>query len=238
MFDTQTGPRRQFIACAKQGTHKKAKFGQTPYFIEVCAVVRRESWPDIRKMSVLSVKVRSPHKVGNVLPIGHFTTQRLSVCNWRPIVDGKRDRQMIETTLTTILTPNVLKHLPQSLHLGRGGISSWVDERIQESDVLLVKHTGSGELVGLMILASEPRAGNTLNLHIGYLLAESTWGQGIATELVTGFVLAMEDHKPVKLFGGVDTGNPASARVLQKAGFLIDPNLSKHDIDIYIRTME
>ena len=84
-----------------------------------------------------------------------------------------------------------------------------------------------------MILAFEPGAAEKPTVHIGYLLAETVWGQGIATELMKGFVSSVKNNGPLRLAGGVDRGNPASARVLQKAGFVVEPDLSAPDIDMY-----
>ena len=69
--------------------------------------------------------------------------------------------------------------------------------------------------------------------HIGYLLAEPTWGKGYATELVTGLVEALRSEAPMTLLGGVDTKNPASARVLEKAGFRLSAELSDDETSIF-----
>lgn len=169
------------------------------------------------------------------MTIQQFTTARLSVHDWRATIDDRVARQRLEAALPVVLTPAVVKHLPPALHLHdqKGGISKWVDARAKESDVLLVEQTNSGNLIGLMLLAHETDKDQIPTLHIGYLLAEAAWGQGLASDLVTGFVCAAQDG-PLRLVGGVDGGNPASARVLEKAGFVIAPELSTSDADMYV----
>lgn len=168
-----------------------------------------------------------------------FNTERLSIFSWRPILEEHSDRQELEAALPAILTPRALEHLPPALQLSQnnGGISSWVDQRAEESDVLLVKSRHDNELVGLLILASDPSEMLTPEIHVGYLLGEASWGQGIATELIQGLVYAAGKDGPAKLFGGVSNDNPASARVLQKAGFEFSPELSSPDSQMYFKTV-
>jgi GNAT superfamily N-acetyltransferase len=72
-------------------------------------------------------------------------------------------------------------------------------------------------------------------LHVGYLLREESWGKGYATELVTGLVSALAGSGPLRLLGGVaKDNNPASARVLQKAGFVHSPKHSSVDTDMFV----
>ena len=147
---------------------------------------------------------------------------------------------MLEDTLVSLLTLCVLKHLPPSLQLSDGAesVSAWIDERVAESDVLLVEQTEDSELIGLVILSPEKEDGRIRSVHIGYLLAESVWGKGIAIELLTGLVSAMEALKPVTLTGGVDKNNPSSARVLQKAGFRAGEHNANPDVEVYVRVIE
>lgn len=58
---------------------------------------------------------------------------------------------------------------------------------------------------------------------IGYWLGEAYWGQGIATDalrLMTGYAFSRFDL--LRLEAGVFSWNPASARVLEKAGFAFE----------------
>lgn len=145
-----------------------------------------------------------------------FATSRLTVAHWRDTLASRSERLTLEAELAGILTDQVLAPLPEPLQLSQSAqaVSEWIDARAGESDVYLVRETQSGTLAGLMILAGE---GDTL--HLGYLLAEAVWGRGYATELVTGLVEALKTEAPLRILAGVARDNPASARVLEKAGF-------------------
>ena len=177
---------------------------------------------------------------GESVPVNKFNTERLAVYDWTPTVEHQAQRFELETALSGLLTVRVLEHLPPSLrpHPDLDGIARWIDARVAASDVLLVEEKDNGKLIGLMILSAEREDGAGLKVHIGYLLAEAAWGQGIATELVAGFVAAMKPFKPVQVIGGVDKGNPSSARVLQKAGFTADLDNSHPDLVFYVLVIE
>lgn len=177
---------------------------------------------------------------GESVPVNKFNTERLAVYDWTPTIEHQAQRFELETALSGLLTARVLEHLPPSLrtHPGPDGIARWIDARVAESDVLLIEQKDNGNLIGLMILSADGEYGAGCKVHIGYLLAEAAWGQGIATELVAGFVAAMKPFKPVQVIGGVDKGNPSSARVLQKAGFVADVDNSHPDLVFYVQFIE
>ena len=61
---------------------------------------------------------------------------------------------------------------------------------------------------------------------IGYWLAEPFWGQGIATRAVRALSdWAFASFDLVRIFAAVFETNPASARVLEKAGFALEGRL-------------
>ena len=58
---------------------------------------------------------------------------------------------------------------------------------------------------------------------VGYWLGEPFWGQGIATQAVQAVTRhAFADTRILRLEAGVYSFNPASARVLEKAGFVFE----------------
>jgi RimJ/RimL family protein N-acetyltransferase len=58
---------------------------------------------------------------------------------------------------------------------------------------------------------------------IGYWLAESYWGRGIATEALRAMTdYAFATFDVCRLEAGVFEWNPASARVLEKAGYVLE----------------
>ena len=172
------------------------------------------------------------------MPLDDFTTDRLAVRNWRAELADPARRMALEEALEPILTPPVLAHLPPPLQLtgSPGGVPDWVSARAAESDVARIVEVATTSLIGLLILAREIEAGEPETAHLGYLFAERSWGKGYASELLSGLVAAaQQDGRPLRLVGGVGKDNPASARVLAKAGFTIDPGASTPDTDIFTR---
>jgi RimJ/RimL family protein N-acetyltransferase len=150
-----------------------------------------------------------------------FRTDRLAARDWTPLLDGPAERQRIETALTGMLTPAVLRHLPGSMRLSgdAGAIPDWIAARRGESEVFVVEELRTGGIIGLLILAADPGQSNPPAVHLGYLFTEVAWGKGYASELLSGFVDCLSSGPSVRLIGGVENDNPASARVLLKAGF-------------------
>ncbi len=150
-----------------------------------------------------------------------LTTERLRVGEWRTAVaDHPAD---LVRTVTTVLTAATTEASPPPW---RGDYDderarAWIAERDAESPTLLVSERGSDDPVGLVILFDEPLGDDGLvEVRLGYVLAESAWGRGLATELVGALVdAARRDPKVAVLSGGVATGNVASARVLERHGF-------------------
>lgn len=63
---------------------------------------------------------------------------------------------------------------------------------------------------------------------IGYWLGEEFWGQGIATEaLIAVTEHAFSEYALCRLYAHVFEWNPASARVLEKAGYTYEGRLKK-----------
>lgn len=169
-------------------------------------------------------------------PIAAFTTQRLAVEDWTATLDVAQSRAALIGELAEILTDAALEHLPPPLAVGPGGIDAWIDARTAESDVLLVRQRNDDTLVGLMILAVLPAIEAKTDLHIGYILGERVWGQGLASELLRGFVTAIKG--PIRLVAGVSTSNPASVRVLEKTGFGLASDQAVDGMLTYIQDID
>ncbi|MDJ0821609.1 MAG: GNAT family N-acetyltransferase [Paracoccaceae bacterium] len=158
-----------------------------------------------------------------------FETERLRVRDWTP----RMQEAALRRGLRDLLTPAVLAHLPPPLWPeADDDLSAWVAARQAESQVMLVLEREDGALLGLLILADPDRSGDVPVQHVGYLLGEAAWGQGYASELVRGLVDVAQG--PLRLIGGVARDNPASARVLEKAGFARDGDLSGAETDLYV----
>lgn len=69
---------------------------------------------------------------------------------------------------------------------------------------------------------------NRLTNEVGYWLGEAWWGRGIATaalQAVSAWAFAELDI--VRIWGGVYSSNPASCRVLEKAGYTYEGTLRR-----------
>ena len=66
---------------------------------------------------------------------------------------------------------------------------------------------------------------------LGYWLAEPRWGRGVMTAAVRVFVPAcLEEFQLDRIFATTSSKNPASARVLEKAGFAFEGRLRRNAI--------
>ena len=73
--------------------------------------------------------------------------------------------------------------------------------------------------------------GKSHRAEVGYWLAKPFWGQSIMTAVVQRLCQhAFDEFGLAKIIAHVFTGNPASARVLEKCGFVLEGLLRKHFI--------
>lgn len=145
---------------------------------------------------------------------------------WDAVLHHAQQRTALVRELAGMLTPAVLRPLPPPLQLdfATPDIAGWVAELAAQGDVSTIRGRSDGALIGLLIAAAEPGSETSREpgggpIHIGYLLAEPAWGRGLATELLRGMVAA---HGDQTFLAGVARDNPASVRVLEKAGFKPD----------------
>jgi RimJ/RimL family protein N-acetyltransferase len=76
--------------------------------------------------------------------------------------------------------------------------------------------------IGLLLLEDVYRR----SAEVGYWLGRAHWGRGLATEALRGFAdWAFAHYDICRLFGYVFETNPASRRVLEKAGFVLEGTL-------------
>lgn len=151
----------------------------------------------------------------------HFETDRLCV--------GCLTESVLEIeAITSMMTAPVTKSLPPSWQgaYTPDRTASWVQECREDGTTLLaikIRHTGA--VVGLVILFAMPSEHdcNSVDLRLGYLLSEESWGHGYASEVVEGIVTWSRSGSSGicvnKVLGGVALNNPASKRVLLKNGF-------------------
>jgi len=78
------------------------------------------------------------------------------------------------------------------------------------------------------------RIGEDVHRHtaeLGYWLSEKFWGQGVTSEAVTTFTDYCFENFPLhRIYAEPYANNPASLRVLEKAGFVLEARLKKNVI--------
>jgi ribosomal-protein-alanine N-acetyltransferase len=78
--------------------------------------------------------------------------------------------------------------------------------------------------IGLFLKQDVERRG----AEIGYWLGEQHWGRGLMTGIVREFTAwAFEEFDLLRIFAVVFEWNPASCRVLEKAGYVLEGRLRK-----------
>lgn len=143
------------------------------------------------------------------MSLGSLSTARLRGRDWRALCADD---------LAALFAPNVVEFLPS----GFQGLEvedeqrSFLAELSQQANVLALFDV-SDQGVGLLILSHADQ--NAPERHLGYLFAQDVWGQGLATELISELQAQFRGTN-VTLCGGVMQDNTASARLLERAGFL------------------
>jgi RimJ/RimL family protein N-acetyltransferase len=153
-----------------------------------------------------------------------FETDRLLVREWHSITRDHWQEQDLADLVVSLMTEPVTRPLPSPW---RGEYTvdravRWIAERDSEGPTLLVVERSTGQAVGLVILFEAAAGDDTggIDVRLGYLLAESAWGKGLASELIEGFVGWSRAEAAIRsLAGGVERDNVASTRVLEKNGF-------------------
>ncbi|MBY6210064.1 GNAT family N-acetyltransferase [Microbulbifer agarilyticus] len=146
-----------------------------------------------------------------------FETSRLVVTELT--ADGAvSDRTGLLLEIPEILTPVVVAYLPPHF----SGICSsqdaeaWLDRMYSESHLLLVTARVDKTPVGFLFV----HVGQERDAHIGFLLRESHWGQGLASELLRGFIDEVRESRTLRtLIGGVSLENTQSQRLFEKLDF-------------------
>ncbi len=162
-----------------------------------------------------------------------FVTERLAVAPWHDAAD--RLGLQLDLVVTDLLTPATTSHLPDGWRgaFDRVRAADWIRERDAESPTLLVVDADSRAVAGLLILQELGIGGNPrrTEVRIGYIIEESEWGRGYATELVRGLVEWTREHPSIgAIAGGVGPDNPASVRVLERNGFVAEEHQGDEQI--------
>lgn len=145
----------------------------------------------------------------------NYQTTRLQVGE---VCDSNQAPEFLESVIE-ILTPSVVRNLPKYFQNVNSMPSAqeWLQQIIADGRLFVVRGISESKAIGFVFLSSE-NAGDT---HIGYLLGESCWGKGYATEILKGLIdFIKSEHQVTRLIAGVATDNLASIKLLQKLGFI------------------
>jgi ribosomal-protein-alanine N-acetyltransferase len=153
----------------------------------------------------------------------NFVTDRLKIGDWRSLSVSHKE---MTHAVASILTPKVTQSLPAAWQgdYSADRAAKWLEDIDQEAAALLVIDRSSKNPVGIMILFECDENQRGRSIRIGYMLAETAWGQGYATELLKGFVDWCRAVDITSITGGVANDNVASQRVMEKCGFEILPS--------------
>ena len=152
-----------------------------------------------------------------------FQTDRMEVGDWPSHLTGTHAVEARSTFVVSLLSEAVTQELPTGWQgpYDEDRASAWFADRRGEGAVLPIVARSDRRPVGLLILAESEITDGLLDIFLGYLIHESDWGRGLATEVVAGLADWCRANGTVRsIVGGVTDGNAASARVLQKNGFV------------------
>lgn len=144
-----------------------------------------------------------------------YQTSRLSVVE---IFSDTQDTDVL-VAITELLSPKVVVNLPPYFQKIDSilGAQNWLKKMLSDSRLFMVKYRDSNTIIGFVFVY----VGDNLNAHIGYLLGESHWGKGYATELLVGLIDFIKHENEIKLLiAGVSPDNIVSSKLLSKLGFV------------------
>ncbi|KZM41414.1 hypothetical protein OA92_13435 [Marinomonas sp. SBI22] len=139
------------------------------------------------------------------------------------------DKKELYQSIIKILTPEVVSQLPPYFSdiNSRESAQAWLERMLDESLLFLVYQTELQQLIGFSFIYLEQTDEGQKNAHLGYLLAQASWGKGFASELVSHLIEHIKTRNLAEtLIAGVDESNLASIALLKKLGF----NQSKSDV--------
>ncbi len=113
----------------------------------------------------------------------------------------------------------------------RGDAEAFIKLQLDEAEVRNWAIEVDGALAGGIgiTLGALERDGNAM---IGYWLGKRFWGRGVAADAVRALTAhTLATLRPRRLWANVIAGNPASARVLEKAGYVREAVLANAIVD-------
>jgi len=164
----------------------------------------------------------------------YFETERLVVDDWSRLLIGDAAEALQDSFVVSLLTETVTRDLPPGWQgpYDTARAASWFADRQSESTVLVIANRSDRGPVGLLILSESKNGDSATDIRLGYIIAEDSWGRGLATEVVAGIAdWCRTDGTIRSVVGGITASNSTSARVLQKNGFVPHTNGGDHPAD-------
>jgi len=153
-----------------------------------------------------------------------MTTFELTKCTLRPWRSGDEESVALHANNKKIWM-NVRDHFPYPYTMADA--RRWV---FHASTVLTDKVFAidiDGHAIGSIGLVAKDDVYRT-SMEIGYWLGEKFWGQGITTEAVGAMTRYGFEHFDIgRIFADIFAWNPASGRVLEKNGYILEARLKK-----------
>ena len=150
-----------------------------------------------------------------------FNTPRLNVIEANSELETL-DLDVIYSSIIKTLTPEVVSQLPPYFSdiNSRESAQAWFERMLDESLLFLVYQTELQQLIGFSFIYLEQTDEGQKNAHLGYLLAQASWGKGFASELVSHLIEHIKTRNLAEtLIAGVNESNLASIALLKKLGF-------------------
>ena len=151
----------------------------------------------------------------------HYTTKRLIVKDWHSFEPKELHQPDLVHIVEELLEPEVTQRFPV---MWRGNYDKkrakyWIEELDAESKTLLAVEKETQKALGYINFFREgDRSGGTY-LRLGYLVSKVMWNNGLATELVEGFIHWCKENNISTVLAAVEPDNIASIRVLEKNNF-------------------
>lgn len=151
-----------------------------------------------------------------------FTTNRLTVKEWHSFEPTELHEPELVNIVEEMLVPDVTERFPV---MWRGNYDKrrakfWIQERDSESKTLLAVEKETKKALGYLSFFREGDRSRGTYLRLGYLVSKVMWNNGLATELVEGFIHWCKENNVSTILARVDPDNRASIRVLEKNNFL------------------
>jgi RimJ/RimL family protein N-acetyltransferase len=120
---------------------------------------------------------------------------------------------------------NVRDHFPHPYTLADA--ETWIERAAGERPPTQLAIEVDGEAAGGIGVFLQ-RDVERRSAELGYWLGEAHWGRGVMTEAVTRYTAAAFDtFDLLRIYAVVFEWNPASCRVLEKAGYVLEGRLRK-----------